>query len=202
MLLHLKTNKLVVAKEDIPKVIEFFHRKNGHVMRDKMYHMVYMPVSLFTIHEFCVFTLFIIDLPALLRDRKRSYSTVAWHGVCGVCWSMYLCWKMLWFYSSLIHTNMWSQVAPIRNKQPPQSRLIMEVNHTSIIDLVDMGEDNMAEWEGQKVRYILSYEDEFSRFLQLEVIPTKTAANVARSIKQNMNCTANVIIHDVNANWE
>ena len=77
----------------------------------------------------------------------------------------------------------------------------MEVNHTSIIDLVDMGEDNMAEWEGQKVRYILSYEDEFSRFLQLEVIPTKTAANVARSIKQNMmNCTANVIMHDVNAN--
>jgi hypothetical protein len=69
------------------------------------------------------------------------------------------------------------------------------------MDLVDMGAESTALWkgkiiysisivcmllkltfEGEEVRYVFSYEDEFSRYLLLEPLPNKKAVNVAHNI--------------------
>ncbi len=62
---------------------------------------------------------------------------------------------------------------------------MQRVCESSIIDLVDMGEKLVIQWQGKKVRYVLSYLDEFSHYILLELLESKHAKGVAGTIHNN-----------------
>lgn len=69
----------------------------------------------------------------------------------------------------------------------PRSVIVSEVGHTAIMDLVNMTKKMTTQYEGREVTYVMSYEDELSRHLLLEPLPSKHAAGVKHNIFQLIN---------------